>query len=103
MRGIDPIPMYVACRLSVGLWCVLIFASASGGTCWAAERSSERPAQPLVYLPSPDIPLSKGAFLGYETAIRIGLDRHPLLRRSRRRRLLRKRSRIRRRLAITLS
>lgn len=74
--------MYVARLLSLGLWCILIVASASGGTCWAAERSSERPAQPLVHLP-PDIPLSKGAFLGYEAAIRIGLDRHPLLRRSR--------------------
>jgi outer membrane protein len=82
MRGIEPIPLHVARRISMGLWCALIFVSASGGTCWAAERPSERPAQPLVYLP-PDIPLSKGAFLGYESAIRIGLDRHPLLRRSR--------------------
>lgn len=82
MRDTEPTPLHVARRLSTGLWCVLILASASGGTCWAAERSSERPAQPLVYLP-PDIPLSKGAFLGYESAIRIGLDRHPLLRRSR--------------------
>ena len=83
MRAIEPTSLHVARRLSIGLWCVLIFAFASGGTCWAAERSSERLAQPLVYLPSPDIPLSKGAFLGYESAIRIGLDRHPLLRRSR--------------------
>lgn len=82
MRGIEPAPSHVAHRLSMGLWFILILASASGETCWAAERSSERPAQPLVYLP-PDIPLSKGAFLGYESAIRIGLDRHPLLRRSR--------------------
>ncbi|HSN04472.1 MAG TPA: TolC family protein [Nitrospira sp.] len=32
--------------------------------------------------PSPDVPQSKGAFLGYESAIRIGLEHHPLLRRS---------------------
>jgi hypothetical protein len=61
---------------------VLIVVLASGGPCWSAERSSERPEQPLVYPPSPNLPPSKGAFLGYESAIRIGLDRHPLLRRS---------------------
>jgi len=82
MRGIDSARLQIARRLSLCLWCVLIFVSTSGGICWAAERSSERPAQPLAYPPSPDIPLSKGAFLGYESAIRIGLDRHPLLRRS---------------------
>ena len=82
MRGIKSAPLHVGRHISMGLWCVLIFASASGGTCLAAERPAERPAQPLVYLP-PDIPLSKGAFLGYESAIRIGLEHHPLLRRSR--------------------
>ncbi|MBU6431705.1 MAG: TolC family protein [Nitrospirae bacterium] len=82
MRGIDSTRLEVARRLSLGLWCVLIFVLASGGTCWSAERASEGPAQPLVYSPSPNIPLSKGAFLGYESAIRIGLERHPLLRRS---------------------
>jgi outer membrane protein len=82
MRGIEPTPLHVARRVSMGLWCVLIVAAASGGTCWATERSSEKAAQPSVDLP-PEIPLSKGAFLGYESAIRIGLDRHPLLRRSR--------------------
>lgn len=83
MRGIEPARLQGARRLSRGLWCVLIFACASAGTCWATERSSEGSAQPLVYPPSSDIPLSKGAFLGYESAIRIGIDRHPLLRRSR--------------------
>ena len=82
MRGIDSTRLQIARRLSLCLWCVLIFALASSGTCWSAERASEGPAQPLAYPPSPDVPLSKGAFLGYESAIRIGLDRHPLLRRS---------------------
>ena len=82
MRGIDSTRLQVARRLSLGLWCVLIFVLTSGGACWSAERASEGPAQPLVYPPSPNIPLSKGAFLGYESAIRIGLERHPLLRRS---------------------
>ena len=82
MLGIDSTRLEVARRLSLGLWCMLISVLASGGTCWSAERASEGPAQPLVYSPSPNIPLSKGAFLGYESAIRIGLERHPLLRRS---------------------
>lgn len=82
MGGIEPTPLRVARRVSLSLWCVLIVASAYDGTCWAAERSSENPAQPIVD-PPPDIFLSKGTFLGYESAIRIGLDRHPLLRRSR--------------------
>jgi outer membrane protein len=82
MRGIDSTRSQIARHLPLCLWCALIFALASGGSCWSAERASEGPARPLPYSPSPDIPLSKGAFLGYESAIRIGLDRHPLLRRS---------------------
>ena len=82
MRGIDSSRLQIARRFSWCLWCLLIFVLASGGTCWSAEGASESPAQPLAYPPSPTIPLSKGAFLGYESAIRIGLDRHPLLRRS---------------------
>jgi outer membrane protein len=61
---------------------VSTFVLVSGGTSWSAERSSEGPAQPLDPPTSLNIPPSKGAFLGYESAIRIGLDRHPLLRRS---------------------
>ena len=80
MRGIDSTRLQIACRLS--LWCVLTFTLASGGTCWSAEHAAEGLAQPLVYPPSPNVPLSKGAFLGYESAILIGLERHPLLRRS---------------------
>ncbi|HJT20188.1 MAG TPA: TolC family protein [Nitrospira sp.] len=30
----------------------------------------------------PDVPTAQGAFLSYETAVRVALDRHPLLRRS---------------------
>ena len=66
-------------------WCLsyaLIVILASNATSWSAEGPSQSPAQPLLHQTSPNIPLSKGAFLGYETAIRIGLDRHPLLRRS---------------------
>lgn len=82
MRGIDSTRLQMARRVSLHLWCMLIFALASGGTCWSAERASEGPAQPLDHPPLLNIPPSKGAFLGYESAIRIGLDRHPLLRRS---------------------
>jgi len=82
MRGIDLGGSRIARRLSLCLWCATIFILASDATCWSAEDSPEGPAQPLVYQPSSNIPLSRGAFLGYESAIRIGLDRHPLLRRS---------------------
>jgi outer membrane protein len=55
---------------------------ASGGVSWSAEQVSERPTQQLGSPSSPNVPQTKGAFLGYEAAIRLGLDHHPLLRRS---------------------
>ena len=82
MRGIEPMPWPITRRLSLRLWCLLIVVWASGGPCWSEELPSEEPLQPAVHLSSPKVPQTKGAFLGYEDAIRIGLDRHPLLRRS---------------------
>jgi outer membrane protein len=82
MRGIESTRGQILRRLCFSLFCVSTFVLVSGGTCWSAERSSEGPAQPLDPPTSLNIPPSKGAFLGYESAIRIGLDRHPLLRRS---------------------
>jgi outer membrane protein len=82
MRAIESIQWPITRRLSFSLWCVLIVVWVSGGTCWSAERSPDEPAQPAVRPSSPNVPQTKGAFLGYEDAIRIGLDRHPLLRRS---------------------
>ncbi len=82
MRGIEPMQWPIIRRLSLRLWCVLIVVWVSGGTCWSAERSPDEPAEPVLHPSSPNVPQTKGAFLGYEDAIRIGLDRHPLLRRS---------------------
>jgi outer membrane protein len=82
MRGIEFTRGQIVRRLSLSLFCVSTFVLVSGGTCWSAERSSEGPVLPLDPATSLNIPPSKGAFLGYESAIRIGLDRHPLLRRS---------------------
>jgi outer membrane protein len=82
MRDTDPAQALVALRLSVILWCVPAMLLVFGGLSWSAEGLFNESTQPLV-LPSPLIvPQTKGAFLGYEAAIRIGLDRHPLLRRS---------------------
>ncbi|MBI3357470.1 MAG: TolC family protein [Nitrospirae bacterium] len=83
MRGIETAQSSIARRLSLCLWCVSIFVFSSGEFSWSVERTSEGPAQQLAYPSTPNIPQTKGAFLGYEAAIRIGLDRHPLLRRSR--------------------
>lgn len=54
--------------------CVLMLAFAE--LCWAVEPASERAGS------AQSIPPMKGAFLGYEQAIRIGLEKHPLVRRS---------------------
>jgi outer membrane protein len=82
MPAIEPMQRPTMRRLSLRLWCVLIIVWVSGGICWSAERSPDEPAQSAVRPSSPNVPQTKGAFLGYEDAIRIGLDRHPLLRRS---------------------
>lgn len=82
MHGIETGLSSIARWLSLCLWCVSIVVLASGGFSWSAEQVSERPMQQLVSPSSPNIPQTKGAFLGYEAAIRIGLAHHPLLRRS---------------------
>ena len=82
MRGIDPVHASVARQLPVILWCVPAMLLASGEFSWSAEGDPNESRQPLVVTLPPSVPLTKGAFLGYEAAIRIGLDRHPLLRRS---------------------
>ena len=82
MVGIELTQLQSVRRLWLWLWCVLIFVFASGGLSWSAEPASDGPPQSLVQPSSPNVPQTKGAFLGYEAAIRIGLDRHPLLRRS---------------------
>lgn len=82
MCGTDPVHASVARRIALILWCVQAMVLISGGFSWSAEGLPNESAQPLVP-PSPaTVPQTKGAFLGYEAAIRIGLDRHPLLRRS---------------------
>jgi outer membrane protein len=47
----------------------------------SAQMSDERALSSSLSAP-PDVPSSSGAFLSYENAVRIALDRHPLLRRS---------------------
>ncbi|WHZ25063.1 MAG: hypothetical protein OJF47_004175 [Nitrospira sp.] len=47
---------------------------------WPAESPSET-AQPAIKQPL-EVPDTKGAFLGYRTAIQIGLEQHPQLQRS---------------------
>lgn len=82
MRGINLIDASVARQLSVIFWCVPAMLLVSTGFSWSAKEIPNESAQPLV-LPVPlNVPQTRGAFLGYEAAIRIGLDRHPLLRRS---------------------
>jgi len=83
MYGIDLIHRSIIRRLPVCLWCgLLVVVWASGGTCWSAESAPSEPAQSSVDLSSPNVPQAKGAFLGYDAAVRIALDRHPLLRQS---------------------
>jgi outer membrane protein len=82
MRGTDPVHASVARRISLIFWCVQAMVLLSDGFSWSAEGPPNESAQPLVLPSPPTIPQTKGAFLGYEVAIRIGLDRHPLLRRS---------------------
>lgn len=47
-----------------------------------AQAQSESAGQPLAPSPGVEVPTAKGAFLGYRTAIEIGLQRHPLLRKA---------------------
>ena len=82
MRGIDVEYALVARWLSIILWCVPPMLLVSVGFSWSAEGSSNKSVQELSLPSVPVVPEIKGAFLGYETAIRIGLDRHPLFRRS---------------------
>ena len=82
MRGIDVEYTLVARWLSIILWCVPPMLLVSVGFSWSAEGSSNKSVQELSLPSVPIVPETKGAFLGYETAIRIGLDRHPLFRRS---------------------
>ena len=82
MAGTESAISTGARRVRVFFFCVPILVLASGGFCWSAERSSNGTAPPFDRSSSSNIPHTKGAFLGYEAAIRIGLDRHPLLRRS---------------------
>ena len=82
MRGTDPVHAPVARWLSLILCCVVAMVLISGGFSWSAEGVPNESSQPLAPLSVPSVPQAKGAFLGYEVAIRIGLDRHPLLRRS---------------------
>src|SRR5574342_89601 len=82
MCGIDQAPPSVERWRFVRLWWVPVILLASGGLCWPAERPTDGPTRPLGLSSPPNIPHTKGAFLGYEAAIRIGLDRYPLLRRS---------------------
>lgn len=87
MRGIETGRSSIVCWFLLCPWCLSISILASGGFSWSAEQVSERPMQQLVPTSAPNIPQTKGAFLGYEAAIRIGLDHHPLLRRSKERAL----------------
>jgi outer membrane protein len=82
MGGFEPARLSIARRVWPGMWCMLIAVLGSGELCWPAERSAEEPVRSPVLPSSPTVPQTRGAFLGYEAAIRIALDRHPLLRRS---------------------
>ena len=82
MHGTESPRQQLVRQLTMSVLSASIVLPVFGGPCWSAERVSEGPAPALVRPPSPDVPQSKGAFLGYESAIRIGLEHHPLLRRS---------------------
>lgn len=82
MRGIETRHSSIARWLSLCPWCVSIVVLSTSALSWSAEHAAERSMQQLLSPSSPNIPQTKGAFLGYEAAIRIGLDHHPLLRRS---------------------
>ncbi|MGA6828866.1 TolC family protein [Nitrospira sp. NS4] len=82
MHGTESPRGQIVRQLTVSVLYASIVLPVFGGPCWSADRASEGPPPPLVRPPSPDVPQSKGAFLGYESAIRIGLEHHPLLRRS---------------------
>lgn len=76
-----------SCRMArwivVGLGSVpmMVFAT---GEALSADQASDTLNQEFIRVqPSfADVSLAKGMFLGYESAIRIGLERHPLLKRS---------------------
>jgi outer membrane protein len=68
--------------MSQCLWSLLVVTLGTAGLGWSAEPPSENPPEAVAPPSSPAIPGTKGAFLGYDTAIRIGIDRHPLIRRS---------------------
>lgn len=82
MRGIKTDASSIQRWLSLCPWCLSIVVLAPGAFSWSAEPAPEQPMQLLISPLAPAIPHTKGAFLGYETAVRIGLTHHPLLRRS---------------------
>lgn len=82
MRGINWLSALVVRRLVVSLCCAQTVVFLGSGFSWSAENVLDETSRPLGAASPPVIPQTKGAFLGYESAIRIGLDRHPLLRRS---------------------
>jgi outer membrane protein len=55
----------------------------SGGPAWPAQGAhGSAGTSPSPESPDKKLPATKGAFLGYRTAIEIGLEQHPLLRRA---------------------
>lgn len=84
MRGIEQPLSRIIRWIAAGLWCVPIIVAGTSGLGLSEERSPAglMPEDIRVQPSFADTQLARGTFLGYEAAIRIGLDRHPLLKRS---------------------
>ncbi len=74
------LPTWLRLPYSVAAW-LAVGVIATTGPSWA-ETSPAAVVLPEPSKTSSEVPLTKGAFLGYRTALLIGLERHPSLRKA---------------------
>lgn len=82
MSGTDPGPGAAGRWARVALLCIAVPLLFVATDAWAEASTTFGPPDPDDRPSMLEVPLSKGSFLGYEAAVRLALDRHPLLRRS---------------------